>query len=293
MKIIVTGAAGLIGSELCKQLKSQKKYVIGIDNMSRGDIIPDCDKFIHVDLSQKFFIEFDVEVIYHLAAINGTINFYEKPNDVISNNIKMDLLVFEYAKKCKNLKKIIYASSSEIVSHENFCKENSKIEIDDISNPRWSYKISKMVGENYLHNSDLPWIIIRYFNVYGPESKRGHIVYDQIDNHKRGVYEIIGPKETRCYTHVTDAVDATIMCVNNCYLKDTINIGSQEEKSSIEVAKLIGKCLGFNQVNYKLVEGRIGSTKRRIPDLTKLLKYYPEYNPRTFSEGIKKLIEEL
>lgn len=293
MKIIVTGAAGLIGSELCKQLRSQKKYVIGIDNMSRGGIIPDCDKFIHVDLSQKFFIEFDVEVIYHLAAINGTINFYEKPNDVISNNIKMDLLVFEYAKKCKNLKKIIYASSSEIVSHENFCKENSKIEIDDISNPRWSYKISKMVGENYLHNSDLPWIIIRYFNVYGPESKRGHIVYDQIHNHKRGVYEIIGPKETRCYTHVTDAVDATIMCVNNCYLKDTINIGSQEEKSSIEVAKLIGKCLGFNQVNYKLVEGRIGSTKRRIPDLTKLLKYYPEYNPRTFSEGIKKLIEEL
>jgi len=293
MKVLVTGASGLIGSELCNQLKSKGNYVIGMDNMSRGTSIPNCDEFIVADLSQEFLIDDDVEIIYHFAAINGTTNFYEKPNDVITNNIKTDLSVFEYSKKCKSLIKFVYASSSEIMSHDALCKESNKIEIDDISNPRWSYKISKMIGENYLHNSNLPWLIIRYFNVYGSESKKGHIVFDQIENHKKGIYKVIGPEETRCYTHVVDAVNATIMCVDNCDSRDTINIGSQEEKTSLEVAKLIGELLGFAQINYELVEGRPGSAKRRIPDLTNLLKYYSDYSPIELEHGIKKVITDL
>lgn len=291
MKILVTGASGLIGSQLCKQLMIEGHYVIGIDNMSRSSTIPDCSKFIKLDISEGISIDYDVDIIYHLAAINGTSNFYNRPNDVISNNTRCDLSVFEYAKKCKDLKKMIYASSSEIKSHTHICKEDNYVEIDDISNPRWSYKISKMLSENYLHNSNIPWVIIRYFNVYGSESKEGHIVFDQIENHKNGVYQVIGSEETRCYTYVSDAVDATIKCIDKCHVKETINIGSKEELTSLEVAKIIGNYLNCNRIDYTIIEGRKGSTKRRVPDLTNLLRYYPNYSPIKFKEGILKVIE--
>lgn len=294
MNILVTGASGLIGSELCKQLSDLGHCVISVDNMYRGKVFPKSYIFLKEDISKEITIlPNNIEVIYHLAAINGTTNFYDKPNKVITNNTRVDLNVFEFAKKCPNLKKFIYASSSEIMSHQHFCSENNKVEIDDISNPRWSYKISKMVGENYLHNSDLPWTIIRYFNVYGEETKTGHIVSDQIEKHKNGVYEVVGPEETRCYTYVRDAVDATIVCVENCADKETINIGSQEELTSLEVSKIIGRCLGYNDLEYKLIDGRWGSTKRRVPDLEKLLKYYPNYSPIKFEEGMQKVIESL
>lgn len=291
MNILVTGASGLIGSELCNQLNDLNHKVTGIDNMSRGTNIPKCLHFINQDLTKKISINPNkIDIIYHFAAINGTKNFYERPNEVIENNIQVDLNVFKFAKKCKNLKKIIYASSSEIMSHQNFCLESNDVNIRDISNPRWSYKISKMVGENYLHNSNLPWIILRYFNVYGPETKSGHVVYDQISNHKNEIYEVIGPEETRCYTHVKDAISATIICMSKAKTKEVINIGSQEELSSLEVAKIIGKHFNY-YADYKLISGRIGSTKKRIPDISKLIEYYPEYNPITFEDGVKKILK--
>lgn len=294
MNILVTGAAGLIGSELCKQLSDKGHRVIAVDNMSRSNTIPKSYIFLKEDLSESITISPDnLDIIYHLAAINGTTNFYERPNEVISNNTRVDLNVFEFAKKCTNLKKFVYASSSEIMSHSAICCENNSVEVDDLSNPRWSYKISKMVGENYLHNSDLPWVIIRYFNVYGSETKSGHIVYDQIENHKLKNYKVIGPDETRCYTYVQDAIEATIVCVEKCEIGETINIGSNEELSSLEVSKIIGTLLGYDSPSYQLVEGRRGSAKRRVPDLTKLLYYYPNYSPIKFEQGVKKIIDNL
>jgi len=294
MNILVTGASGLIGSELCKQLSCLGHKVIAVDNMSRGNIIPESYIFMKEDISKQITIlPNNIEVIYHLAAINGTTNFYDKPNKVISNNTRVDLNMFDFAKRCPNLKKFIYASSSEMMSHQDFCDESKKIEIDDISNPRWSYKISKMVGENYLYNSSLPWIIVRYFNVYGKETKSGHIVFDQIEKHKNGIHEIIGSDETRCYIHVSDAVNATLMCIEKAEHKQIINIGSQEELTSFEVASIIGESLGFYNIKYNLIDGRVGSAKKRVPNIDKLLTYYPDFNPTNFKEGIKKVIEEM
>jgi UDP-glucose 4-epimerase len=289
MKVLVTGAAGLIGSELCRQLKQSNFYVVGIDNMFRSTKIPDCNEFIECDISKNIIIDEDFEIIFHFAAINGTANFYEMPNKVISNNTRVDLNIFEFSKKCKNLKKFIYASSSEMMSHVNICDESNKVEIDDISNPRWSYKISKMLGENYLHNSNIPWIIIRYFNVYGKETKSGHVVFDQMEKHRNGIYEVIGPNETRCYTYIKDAVDATLVVLNKCKLGEIINIGTNEELSSLDVCKIIANSLGIHNPNYKFIDGRIGSTKRRVPNISTLLNYYPKYSPISFVQGIGRL----
>jgi nucleoside-diphosphate-sugar epimerase len=295
MTIFVTGAAGLIGSELCKQLTNQGHKVIAVDNMSRSGKVPECYEFYCRDVcdSLELFqhIQESIEIIYHLSAINGTSNFYQRPNEVLSNNIKSDLNIFKFAEGCKNLKKIFYASSSELMSHKDFCEESNSLFIDDISNPRYSYKISKIASENYLHNSKLPWVIIRYFNVYGSETKSGHFVYDQIQNHKNKIFKVIGHNETRCYTHVEDAVDATIKISNNCPIREVLNIGSSEELSSLEATKIIAESMGYFDISYDLLSGLKGSPKRRKPDLTKLLNYYPEYSPITFQKGIRKVLD--
>jgi UDP-glucose 4-epimerase len=296
MNILVTGAAGLIGSELCKQLKNAGNFVFAVDNMSRSNKIPICDKFYNKDLSLSLNfldqIKNSIDVVYHLSAINGTFNFYNDPNKVLTNNIKSDLNIFEFLKNSKSLKKILYASSSEVMSHKNFCTESKSLYIDDISNPRYSYKIAKIASENYLFNSDLPWLIIRYFNVYGIETKSGHFVYDQIQNHNNSIFKIIGPQETRCYTYVEDAVDATIKISTRCPSKNIINIGSSEEITSLEATKIISKTMGYSYIDYQLIEGLRGSPKKRKPDLKKLLYYYPEYSPITFKEGIKKILND-
>ena len=294
MNILVTGAAGLIGSELCRQLKHDNHTVFAVDNMSRATKIPECDEFYCRDLSKSLeflsSIQDNIEIIYHLSAINGTLNFYKKPNKVLSNNIQSDLNIFEFSKECKILKKILYASSSEVMSHKDFCEESKSLVIDDISNPRYSYKIAKVASENYLHNSNLPWIIIRYFNVYGTETKSGHFVYDQIQNHKNNIFKIVGPNETRCYTYVEDAVNATIKITDRCSIQNTINIGSSEELTSLEATRIIADSMDYSLIDYQLLPGLKGSPVKRKPDLTKLREYYPEYSPITFKEGIRKLL---
>jgi UDP-glucose 4-epimerase len=296
MNILVTGAAGLIGTELCRQLTNQGHFIIAIDNMSRSNEIPKCHKFYCKNLCDSLeylnSAQESVEIIYHLSAINGTSNFYKRPNEVLSNNIKSDLNIFKFAEKCNNLKNFFYASSSEVMSHKDFCQESKSLVIDDISNPRYSYKIAKVASENYLHNSNLPWIIVRYFNVYGPETKSGHFVYDQIQNHKNKIFKIIGFDETRCYTYVEDAVDATIKISDKLPIKNTINIGSLEELTSFEATKIISESMGYFFVDYELLPGLKGSPRKRKPNLTMLLKYYSEYSPITFQKGIKKVLDK-
>lgn len=297
MNILVTGAAGLIGTELCSQLVEQGHKVFAIDNMSRANKIPQCHKFYCKDLRLKSSFNVlnrmrnSIDLIYHLAAINGTSNFYSRPNEVLSNNIKSDLNLFTFAEECVNLKKLFYASSSEVMSHKDSCDESNHVVIDNIANPRYSYKIAKIASENYLHNSKLPWVIIRYFNVYGSETKAGHFVYDQIQNHKDNIFKVIGPDETRCYTHVQDAIVATIKISDICSSQVTVNIGSSEELTSLEATKIISELMEYSFIDYALIPGLSGSPKRRKPDLTQLLKYYPEYSPITFQEGIKKVLD--
>ena len=150
MNILVTGAAGLIGTELCLQLVEQGHTVFAVDNMSRSNKIPKCYEVYCKDLSDSLEflkpIQESIDLIYHLSAINGTSNFYERPNEVLSNNIRSDLNIFKFAEECPNLKKIFYASSSEVMSHEHFCEESKSVVIDDITNPRYSYKISKIAS---------------------------------------------------------------------------------------------------------------------------------------------------
>jgi UDP-glucose 4-epimerase len=298
MKILVTGASGLLGTEICRQLKQDSlNEVWAVDNHSRSSTIPPCDKFLALDLTNgTSFKELpeDFDYIYHYGAINGTKNFYERPNQVLWNNMVCDFNMFEFASLCKGLKKFVYASSSEVVSDDptSPVPEHTDITIKNIHNARWSYRLPKICAENFLTNSNIPYVMFRYFNVYGDNSKAGHFLADQIAKIKKGVFEIIGPEETRSFCHVEDAVRASIFCAQT-QSNELINIGNDREITIANACQIIADELGHSNAMWITTQGKAGSTANRRPDITKLRSVMSDYFPITFEEGVGRIIRNL
>ena len=294
-KILVTGASGLLGTEICRQLKQQPDVELwAVDNHSRSAIIPPCDHWLKVDLLdvESFTaLPKDFDYIYHYAAINGTKNFYERPNQVLTNNFIGDVNVFEFASSCTQLKKLVYASSSEIVSDdpESPVSENTDITVKNIHNARWSYRLAKVTSENYLSNSKLPWVVCRYFNIYGEDSKAGHFIADQMAKIDQGIFEITGSNETRSFCYVEDGIAATIYCAENT-VGQVINIGNDAELTIPEAADVIAKAMGHANADWNLKAGLPGSTQSRRPNISKLRSIMPNYSPRSFAEGMSKIV---
>jgi nucleoside-diphosphate-sugar epimerase len=298
MKILVTGASGLLGTEICRQLKEEEGMEVwAVDNHSRSTTVPDCDKFLELDLTNGVNFEQlpkDFDYIYHYAAINGTKNFYERPNQVMWTNMCTDFNMFEFAMLCeKTLKKFVYASSSEVVSDDpqTPVKENTDITIKNIHNARWSYRLPKVCSENFLTNSKIPYVMFRYFNVYGDNSKAGHFLADQIAKIKSGVFECVGPEETRSFCHVEDAVRATIHA-SRAVTNELLNIGNDIEITIMEAAQTIAKCMGHTDPVWITTPGKAGSTPNRRPDIGKLKSILKDYRPRTFEQGVQEIIDK-
>jgi nucleoside-diphosphate-sugar epimerase len=280
-KVLVTGASGLIGLELCKQL-ADKFYVVAVDNGFRSMEIPYCDEYIDSDIDKFLsYTSNDYAYIFHMGNINGTKYFYDIPNQLLENNIRADLAVFKFAELNPSCK-LIYASSSEVVAGTDTypTPELTDVTIRNIHNPRWSYRLGKLVGENYLTNSSIDYLIVRFFNIYSEHSNTGHFVRDIADKLKQGNYELIGANETRSFCYVSDAVDAVINVRD--VSKEIINIGSDEEIKILDAANIIAEALGMSNVPWITKDGLNGSVKRRNPDVTLLKKYYSGFKPEKF-----------
>ena len=294
-KVLVTGASGLLGTEFCRQLKAAGHEVWALDNHSRSSSIPDCDKFIAADLNNPVVFEEllpkDFDYIYHSGAINGTTNFYERPNEVLQNNFVCDLNVFEFAKSNTNLTRLVYASSSEVVSDDPVSPvtENTDVLIKDIHNARWSYRLAKITSENFLANSKLPYVMLRYFNVYGVNSKKGHFLGDQIDKIGRGEFSVIGAQETRSFCHVSDAIRASIFVAENAN-RELVNIGNDREISIGDAVKIIATEMGHPDAIFEQIPSKAGSVANRRPNIDKLRSIMPGYEPISFEEGIRQIL---
>jgi len=296
MKILVTGASGLIGEEICQQLTTTQQHEIwAVDNHSRSSIVPACDHWRNLDLTNSAAVASlptDFDRIYHYAAINGTRNFYERPNHVLRTNTMIDLNVFDLARRCQGLDLLVYASSSEVVSGDPqspVC-ENRDVTIHNIHNARWSYRLPKILGENYLANcSDFNWLVLRYFNVYGSHSKEGHFLADQMRRIRQGRFELMGAQETRSFCHVRDAVAASL-AVGDVACHEVINIGNDREITVLEAANTLARALGHADPQWQQSPGMSGSTPQRRPDISRLRELLPNYSPCTFEQGVQDIV---
>lgn len=283
-KILLTGHKGFIGGHYFNKIK--KNYnVITFDKLDGHDLkdasitksAPDCD------------------IVVHMAATNGTRLFYEQPTNVAFNNT---LPTFNLIDRYKNTKtKFVFTSTCEIFNgaidrglHQVPTDESVPVMFDDVINPRWSYSLPKALGENLVANSGLDWLIIRYFNIYGPRQK-DHFISEFVERVAKGEYYIKG-NDTRSFCYIDDAVEITHRLVSDCknYI---VNVGRQEEYYIADVAKIIMNIMGVDPNKLEILPGPLGSAKRRCPD-TALMKQLTNFkNYTSLEDGLKITVESL
>ena len=292
MKYLVTGSAGFIGKHLVRSILKLGHTVYSIDKNPIG-IKHTNLKHTTKDLT-KMTVFPKVDVVLHLAGHNGTRFFYEKPIQVIDDNLNstLNLIKFYTKNKCKLF---VYAGSPESIAGTTDyfkmplpTKENYPVVIDDIQNARWSYATSKALSELLVANAKLDYCVIRYHNVYG-QGQVEHFIPDFIKNCRNGKFVLKGYNNTRSFMYIDDAIEATLKIISNKKCKgEIINVGTSNEIKIIDVAKKILKILGKNK-KLKLLPAPIGSVTRRCPDLKKLKNIFKFKSKISLDNGLKKV----
>lgn len=312
-KILITGAAGAIGYHLAKFLIDRGDKVYLVDNFVRGDR----DK-LYMQLTEKngvnvFDIDLrdtslvkklpqEVDYVYHLAAFNGTQNFYELPFDVLDHSTVPTINLLRYYSQSKSLKRFVYSGSSEAYASTVTTfgwkvptDEKVPLCISDPLNLRWSYGASKMHGEiacvAAAGQFNMPFTVIRFHNVYGPRMGDKHVIPDFLERACKGVYELYGCEDTRSFIYVTDAVRASIAVAESerCN-KEIVNVGGSDEITMLALGEKILALMGIKE-KIQCHPSPSGSVKRRVPDLSKLY-HLTDYAPKvTLDEGLKLTIQ--
>lgn len=283
-KILLTGDKGFIGQHFYKKIKNNNDVFL-YDKKSGHDL---------TDINLVNNIP-DVDIVVHMAAINGTKLFYEIPTEVSFNNT---IPTFNLINRYKNTKtKFVFTSTCEIFNgaidkglYPIPTDESVPIMFENIINPRWSYSLPKALGENLVANSGLPWLIIRYFNIYGP-GQRDHFISEFVERVKHGQYYIKGD-DTRSFCYVDDAVEITHRLVIN-HENLIVNVGCQEEVCISDVAKTILDIMNIDPTKLEVLPGIDGSAKRRCPDTTLMHKLTNFKNYTPLRVGLKKTVESL
>lgn len=292
MKVLVTGGSGFVGAALCTDLVEQGHHVVAFDNNSRGHArrlahLGDAIEFIQGDVRDPEQVRAATrgcEVVWHLAYINGTRFFYERPDDVLEVGIKGALNTVEAA-LAEGARRYVLASTSETynVPYRIPTDETEMLKIPDVTNPRFSYGGGKIASELLaLHlgaQRGLESVIFRPHNFYGPDMGVEHVVPEitrRIVQLSDGLTRtsidlpIQGDgTDTRSFCHVADGAAGAVIAGDRGASREIYNIGTDREVSIADLVRLIGTSIG---VDVTIVPGPRpeGGTSRRCPDITKL-----------------------
>jgi nucleoside-diphosphate-sugar epimerase len=308
-RYLVTGAAGFIGQHLARALSERPgASVFCVDNFVRGE-----DDEAYRELAGRSNVERidcdltdieatralpDVDVVFHLAALNGTQNFYQRPFDVVRHCTIPTLSLLERYGRGP-LERFVYTGTSEAYASTvtRFgwpvpTAEDVPLGIDDPSNVRWSYGASKLHGEVAVFAAarqyGIAHTIIRYHNVYGPRMGDKHVVPDFLMRAKRGVFELFGGDDTRAFMYIDDAVEATLRVAEaeSCR-NEVVNIGGAREVRIDDLGRLMMESAGL-QGDIAVHPSPAGSVKRRAPDLAKLHRLTGFAERWTLEEGLRE-----
>lgn len=288
-QILVTGGSGFIGSALVRRLVTDDRQVRVLDDGSRGQAgrLRDLAGPIEVvdgDVRDAATVEraaVDTSTIIHLAAINGTSNFYTRPDVVLDVGVRGILNVVAAAKRSGA--ELFVASSSEVYQAPPRVPTDERVPlvIPDPHNPRFSYAASKLISEviaiNFGRTNLARVVIFRPHNVYGPDMGWEHVI-PQLSLRVRELARTPGTirlpiegtgAETRAFTYIDDAVDGIVLLLDGAEHLGIYNVGVEEEISIADVATRIGRRYG-RDIEIAPTALREGSTPRRCPDTTKL-----------------------
>jgi UDP-glucuronate 4-epimerase len=301
-RLIVTGAAGFIGSSLSDSLLSNGSYVLGIDNFD-----PYYDKDLKVrniehalkcprfqfmpgdirdsDFIDSCFSDFKPDVIVHLAAKAGVRPSLSDPELYLDVNVMGTLNILEMMKK-NNIRKMIFASSSSVYGN------NRKVpfsEIDNVDYPVSPYAASKKAGEllchtyHYLYNLDI--FCLRFFTVYGPRQRPDLAIHKFVKALLTDeVITLYGDGTTsRDYTHIDDIVRGISAAIERVKGFEIFNLGNSKPISLTGLVRLLEKSAG-REANLKYMPMQDGDVERTFADISKArtgLGFNPEINLET------------
>ena len=316
MRILVTGGAGFLGSSLVESLVNLGHDVIVIDNCWRGSkenlrMVEDNITFIKGDACVSTSYEMignptSVDIVYHLAAINGTKWFHEEPRMVMDVNLNSTLRSLEFAEE--NNCRYVFTSSPEAFGESEFMPlggDEASVFPVAHEHQRHAYGASKYLGELAVQHAvrqGLDARIVRPFNGYGPRllgNEYGQVVAMML---QRAVHqgEIIvhgDGLQTRSLTYIDDLVRG-IEAAGLVEGLDgmSLNLGSEEECTMLDLAQRVAEFVGNETgrtVRIRYEQGHPGDSKRRLPNLEQTKKHLDWQAHTTLEDGLGQTLRSM
>lgn len=302
MKILITGGAGFIGSNLSKRLADDGHEVVVLDSLLRGNKL-DKETFSKIRFIKGDVRDYDTvldastgcDLIFHFAAVLGVDIVADNPVETMDVEVIGTRNVVNAA-EVNNIKKIMYASTSGIYGHSAI---ESALTEEVLVDPRTSYAMAKRYNEIYLasHHEErgINIVSLRFFNVYGWNQDNRMVIPLFFEQALAGKdITVFGSgKQTRDFTYIDDTIEACVrlMDLNGCHI---INIANEAEWCIIDVAEKIKTITNSSskvifieapkkRYDYE-VERRVGSSEK----LLELTKYKPD---TVLSEGLEKIYQ--
>lgn len=306
-KILVTGAGGFIGSHLAEALTKAGHKVRAFirynsrnswgwleDSQYKDDIEIFCGDIRNFDCVKAALK--DIDIIFHLAALIGIPYSYSSPDSYVDTNIRGTLNVLQAARELK-IERLISTSTSEIYGTAQKVPINEEHPI----NPQSPYAASKSAADvmaiSFYRSFNLPVVVVRPFNTYGPrQSNRAIIptIITQLLNNKDTV-RIGSLFPTRDFTYVKDIVEGFVKAAENKdAIGEVINLGSNSEISIKELIRMISDIIGIDpkiiveDKRKRPVVSEVGRLRADNTKAQKLLGWRPKYS---LHEGLKETID--
>ncbi len=289
--VLITGGAGFIGHALAKRLVDGGARVTLVDNFSRGRRDADLERLLEnpavtavtADLLEPGALDGlgdDFDAVVHLAALLGVANVISRPYETLAKNAILTHEALKFAIRQRDLKSFVFASTSEVYAGTLFAgqlqfptPETSLLALPDLSAPRTTYMLSKLYGEAMALQAQVPAVIIRPHNVYGPRMGVEHVVPELMKRMHQAEpgaeLEIFSPTHMRTFCFIDDAVALIEGLMREPSSAGRAwNVGTQAPEWTImQVAETVRGVVGAD-VRLTGAPDTAGSPSRRCPDMS-------------------------
>jgi len=296
MRVLVTGNFGFIGCHLVKALTKRGYEVIGVDIVPRSQVI-DKAHFFKVDIrnySKLSEVVKRVDLVVHLAALTDAYESLKKPEVYHDVNVSGTLNVLRLSHSLK-IEKFVFISSAAVYG------EACHLPIDEEHplRPINPYGATKVACEAYVRafhcSYNLPAVILRIFNVYGPGQKRTYagVISEFVKRALLGKTLVIygDGRQTRDFVYISDVIEAIIKALESDLDFGVFNIGTGKPVTINELAELIKNLTNRNELPITYEERRRGDVYQSYADVRRAKKILGWEAKVKLKEGLRKTIE--